>query len=129
MYFVMTDASSSAVAKGATRHPVVTTAGAATAAEDPAHAHLAATADSAADPSSATAQQHLLPAAARIAGAEVSPAEQAELRERARQMFYHGYDSYMNNAFPEVSCRRQLEHSRVPHNIIFLLFVHCCPAG
>jgi hypothetical protein len=72
-------------------------------AEDPAHAHLAASAASPADPSASSARQpQQSTAAARTAGAEVGPAEQAELRERARQMFYHGYDSYMNNAFPEV---------------------------
>jgi hypothetical protein len=71
--------------------------------EEPTHAHLAATADGAGDLGRTTAQQPVLSAAARIAGVEVSLTEQVELRERARKMFYHGYDSYMNNAFPEVS--------------------------
>ena len=33
----------------------------------------------------------------------VTPAEQRDLKERSKQMFYHAYDSYMHNAFPEVS--------------------------
>ena len=37
--------------------------------------------------------------------AEVSPEEQLQLREKARDMFYHAYDSYMQNAYPEVSHR------------------------
>lgn len=38
--------------------------------------------------------------------AEVSPEEQLQLREKARDMFYHAYDSYMQNAYPEVSYRK-----------------------
>lgn len=37
------------------------------------------------------------------AGGTVSTEEQEELRERARAMFYHGYDAYMQHAYPEVS--------------------------
>ncbi len=32
----------------------------------------------------------------------VSPKHQLELRERVRNMFFHGYHSYMDHAFPEV---------------------------
>eukprot|EP01032_Pedospumella_encystans_P014282 gene14282-16419_t len=31
----------------------------------------------------------------------VTSAEQRDLKERSKQMFYHAYDSYMHNAFPE----------------------------
>jgi len=31
----------------------------------------------------------------------MSPADIAELRKETVRMFYHGYDNYMNVAFPE----------------------------
>jgi hypothetical protein len=33
---------------------------------------------------------------------EISPKEQLRLREQVREMFYHGYDSYLKYAFPQV---------------------------
>ena len=34
-------------------------------------------------------------------GYAMSPADIAELRKETVRMFYHGYDNYMNVAFPE----------------------------
>lgn len=34
-------------------------------------------------------------------GAAMSPAGVAEMRKETVKMFYHGYDNYMNVAFPE----------------------------
>lgn len=34
---------------------------------------------------------------------EISDIDQLLLREKVREMFYHGYDSYMKYAFPQVS--------------------------
>lgn len=40
----------------------------------------------------------------RVAGAAeiMTPAEQQELKERARKAFYHSYNSYMTYAYPQV---------------------------
>jgi hypothetical protein len=34
--------------------------------------------------------------------AEISPSEQLELKEKVREMFYHGYNAYLNHAYPQV---------------------------
>jgi hypothetical protein len=33
---------------------------------------------------------------------EITPKEQLRLREKVREMFYHGYDSYLRHAYPQV---------------------------
>jgi hypothetical protein len=54
------------------------------------------------DPRGASFRKKVLPMfSARPAG--VGPAEQADLRERAREMFVHAYDGYMQYGFPNVS--------------------------
>ena len=46
--------------------------------------------------------QEATPVRVAAAAEMMTPAEQQELKERARKAFYHSYNSYMNYAYPQV---------------------------
>lgn len=48
----------------------------------------------------------------------MSPARIAELRKETVEMFYHGFDNYMDVAFPEDEVRSRRVHSRTVALII-----------